>query len=489
MNAERNENLGSVSSGGMDALCELSLRSLSALLRSREVSARELMAAHLRRVRVTNPKINALVSLAEEARCLEMAAAADERLAGGAVVGPLHGLPAGIKDTEPAVGFPFTRGSPLFAGDYPGQDSVAVERIRRAGALVIGKTNVPEFGMGSHTYNTVFGTTLNPYDLRKSAGGSSGGAAAALTTGMIAVANGSDLGGSLRNPANFNNVVGLRPSPGLVPMTPNLQPFGNLGVKGPMGRTVSDVASLLAVMAGPDSRDPQCYPSSPERFALPLERDWRGVRVAWSADLGGLPLEREVRKVMEAQRRLLVELGCVVEEACPDLRGAEECFLTLRSRSTWDQLGGLMELHRERMKPEAIWEIEAGAAVSPTAFARAMGTHVAIQERMRRFHERHDFLVCPVNQVVPFDADLSWPRSIEGVGMEHYVAWMRSAYYISVTGCPAISVPAGFTESGLPVGVQLVGRHRGDFELLQFAHAVEQASGAGRTRPSSRGWS
>lgn len=471
-----------------ESLCLSGLAELSALLRSRKVSARELMTEHWRRIRVINPTLNALVSLASESRCMEMAAEADDHLARGSPVGPLHGLPAGIKDTEPAVGFPFTRGSPIFRQTYPSEDSLVVERIRHAGALIIGKTNVPEFGMGSHTYNGVFGTTLNPYDLRKSAGGSSGGAAAALATGLIAVANGSDLGGSLRNPANFNNIVGLRPSVGLVPTTPNQQPFGNLGVKGPMGRTVSDVAYLLAVMAGPDACDPLCYPCDPTRFAMPLEREWSGVRVAWSPDLGGLPVERAVRHVMEAQRRLLEAMGCIVEEACPDLSGAEEAFLTLRLWSTHHQLGGLLKLHRNAMKPEAVWEIEAGARVTSIELARAMATQVSIAERMRQFHERYAFLVCPVNQVVPFDADIPWPRSIEGCDMEHYIAWMRSAYFISATGCPAISVPAGFTEAGLPVGVQLVGRNRADFELLQFAHAVEQANRVGKIRPTSGLW-
>lgn len=469
-----------------EELCYLGLAELAALLCSRTISARELMAAHWRRIRLINPSINALVSLASESRCIAMAAEADERLARGLPVGPLHGMPAGIKDTEPAVGFPFTRGSPIFRDHDPREDSLVVERIRHAGALIIGKTNVPEFGMGSHTYNSVFGTTLNPYDLCKSAGGSSGGAAAALATGLIDVANGSDLGGSLRNPANFNNIVGLRPSLGLVPTTPNLQPHGNLGVKGPMGRTVADVAYLLAVMAGPGPHDPMCFPCDPTRFALPLEREWRGTRVAWSPDLGGLPVERAVREIMEGQRRLLESMGCIVEEACPDLSGAEEAFLTLRLWSTHHQLSGLLKSHRHAMKPEAVWEIEAGARVNSTAFDQAIATQEAIMERMRHFHERYSFLVCPVNQVVPFDATIPWPTAIEGVGMDHYIAWMRSAYFISATGCPAISVPAGFSESGLPVGVQLVGRNRMDFELLQFAHAVEQAGRAGRIRPTLR---
>jgi amidase len=255
-------------------LCFTDARELARLVRERKLSARELMSAHLGQIARINPKINAIVAKLEDEKCLELADKVDQRQARGENAGALHGLPIAIKDTEAAVGFPFTRGSPIFRNDMPAADSVVVERLRKAGALIIGKTNIPEFAMGSHTYNKVYGATLNPYDLTRSAGGSSGGAAAALAAGLIPMANGSDLGGSLRNPGNFNNIVGFRPSVGLVPIAPAPMPFGNLTVKGPLARSVADIAFLLTVLAGPDERDPACYPSDPVLFAKTLETEY-----------------------------------------------------------------------------------------------------------------------------------------------------------------------------------------------------------------------
>ncbi len=467
-----------------DPLYFLEARALADALRSGTVSARELMEVQLQRVARLNPRLNALVAQLDHDRCLELAEAADEQRAQGRDLGILHGLPFAVKDTEPAVGFPFTLGSTVFRNQFPADDSVVVERIRRAGALIIGKTNVPEFGMGSHTYNRVYGTTVNPYDPTRSAGGSSGGAGAALAAGLVPLANGSDLGGSLRNPGNFNNVVGFRPSVGLVPNAPTSMPFGDLAVKGPLARTVSDAALLLSVMAGPDDRDPACYPSDPLIFRRPLERDVDGVRVAWCPDLGGLPLDPEIREVLEGPRSILERLGCVVEETAPDLSGADETFLTLRRWRTWSLLGPLLHLHRAELKPEAVDEIEAGARVTTAELTRALSCQAQIMERLRVFQKRFDVVACAVNQVPPFDARLDWPREIDGVRMEHYIGWMKSAYWISTTACPAISVPAGFTHSGLPVGIQFVGRYRRDFELMQFAFAFEQATQMGRCRPA-----
>jgi Asp-tRNA(Asn)/Glu-tRNA(Gln) amidotransferase A subunit family amidase len=303
----------------MSDLCFASARELATLIRRRKLSAREVMAEHLAQIERLNPKLNAIVAKLDDDECLELADAADRRLAQKDDVGPLHGLPTAFKDLESAVGFPFTLGSPIFKNFFPTEDTVIVERLRNAGVVPIGKTNVPEFGMGSHTYNKVYGTTVNPYDLTKSAGGSSGGAAAALAAGLLPVADGSDFGGSLRNPANFNNVVALRPTMGLVPLAPFPLPFVGFLAKGPMARSVADTALLLSVMAGADPRDPSCSPSDPSVFAEPLERDLRGIRVAWCPDLGGLPLDRRVRSVLDAQRRTFESLGCIVEEACPDL--------------------------------------------------------------------------------------------------------------------------------------------------------------------------
>ncbi len=412
-----------------------------------------------------------------------MADAADRELASGKLLGPLHGLPIAFKDMESAVGFPFTKGSPIFKDVMPAEDSVMVERLRRAGAIPIGKTNVPEFGMGSHTYNKVYGTTFNPYDRTKSAGGSSGGAGAALAAGMLPLADGGDLGGSLRNPANFNNIVALRPTVGLVPIAPTPLPMIGVSVKGPMARSVSDAAFMLSVMAGADGRDPQSYPSMPSVFTSPLERDWQGVRVAWSPDLGGLPLDGRVRTVLDQQRQVFLDLGCIVEDATPDLSDVDEIFLTLRSWANWNTNGALLAEHRSVMKPEAIWDIEAGARLTGADVARAIIRHGALLERMRVFQKKYEFLVCAVNQVPPFDAHLDWPKAIDGVTMENYVAWMKSAYWISTTCRPAISVPAGFTPEGLPVGIQIVGRHRDDIGVLRMGHAFEQATGVGKRRP------
>lgn len=470
-------------SSATDDLCFMSGRELARLLHDGRLSAREVMAAHLRQIGRVNGKLNAIVAKLDDDGCLALAEAADARKARGEPLGPLHGLPIAIKDNEPAVGFPFTRGSPIYRDELPKTDSVVVERFRNAGALLIGKTNVPEFSMGSHTYNNVYGTTVNPYDLNKSAGGSSGGAAAALATGLIPIANGSDLGGSLRNPANFNNVVGFRPTIGLVPMAPSIMPFGNLAVKGPMARNVADVAFLMTVMAGPDSRDPACYPSDPAGFGQPLERNFKNVRVAWCPDLGGLPLHPEVRTVLDKQRAIFEQLGCLVEEAHPDLSGADEAFLTLRAWRTWSNYGALLKDHRAKMKPEAVGEIEAGARLTGADLTKAMTVQGQIMERTNVFQRKYEFMICAVNQVPPFDAKLDWPKEIAGTKMDHYVAWMKSAYWITATGCPAISVPAGFTPDGLPVGIQLVGRYRADFQLLQLAHMFEIATKVGKRRP------
>jgi amidase len=376
-----------------------------------------------------------------------------------------------------------TKGSPIYRDQVGTEDTVIVERIRRAGAIPIGKTNVPEFGMGSHTYNNVYGNTRNPYDPSKSAGGSSGGAAAAIASGMLPFADGGDLGGSLRNPANFNNIVALRPTVGLVPIAPTPIPFVGMSVKGPMARSVGDVAFLLGVVAGADARDPMCFPSQPAEFAASLERDFTNVRVAWCPDLGGLPLDRRVREALASRRKTFEDLGCIVEDACPDFGNVDEIFFTLRAWASWNVNGPLLEKHRSQIKPEGVWEIEQGARLTGENVARALMEQGQLLERMRRFQERYEFLICAVNQVPPFDAALTWPREIDGTAMATYISWMKSAYWISTTCRPAISVPAGFTDDGLPVGVQIVGRYRDDLNVLKLAHAFEQSTLVGRRRP------
>ncbi|MCA9858790.1 MAG: amidase, partial [Thermomicrobiales bacterium] len=315
---------------------------LSERIHKKDVSAREVMEAHLAQIEKVNPQVNAIVSMLDPDEAIEHAVGKDRALASGAEVGPMHGFPHAVKDLCDAAGFPTTQGSLLFKDNIATQDALIVERVRQAGGIVIGKTNVPEFGLGSHTYNRVFGPCHNPYDLTKSAGGSSGGAGAALASGMLPLADGSDTGGSLRNPGNFNNVVGYRVSPGLVPAWPNSKPWLGLGVKGPMARTVDDCAFFLSVLAGPDPRDQLAYPVDPARFRQPLDRDFNGVKVAWCPDLGGLPLDPRVRSTLEAQRATFEALGCTVVDTAPDLSGAEECFQILRAASMAEDERGLL---------------------------------------------------------------------------------------------------------------------------------------------------
>jgi len=466
-----------------DELCFSSAVELARMIHTRQISAREVMAAHLSRIERFNPRLNAIVAKLDDDACLKLADAADRRTASGEPLPPLHGLPTAFKDLQPAVGFPYTRGSPIYKDAMPAEDSVFVERLRRAGVIPIGKTNAPEFGMGSHTYNKVYGTTVNPYDLTKSAGGSSGGAASALAAGLMPIADGSDLGGSLRNPGNFNNIVGFRPSVGMTPTWPTSFPLLGFSVNGPLARSVADVAFLMSVMTGPDARDPSLLPADPAVFRGALARDFRGVRVAWCPDLGGLPLERSVRDVLEAQRRTFEDLGCIVEEAVPDLTDADSIFLTLRAFRSAANYGPLLAQYRDLLKPEAITEIEQGQALTRDAVALAMMKQSQLFDRMRKFEERYAFTLCAVNQLPPFDAKIDWPKTVAGVAMEHYIAWQKTCYWITATFRPAISVPAGFTRDGLPVGIQIVGSWRDDFGVLQLGHAFEQATKVGLRRP------
>ncbi|MFC7328820.1 amidase [Marinactinospora rubrisoli] len=458
-------------------------REMADMLRRREISARELLAAHLARIATVNPAINAVVTLSAD-RALEEAAAADERLASGAPVGPLHGLPMAHKDTHDTAGIRTTYGSPFLTGNVPDRDELVIERLRAAGAITIGKTNVPEFAAGSHTFNPVFGATLNPYDTTRSAGGSSGGAAAALAAGLHALADGSDMGGSLRNPASFNNVVGLRPSPGRVPTYPAPLGWSTLSVQGPMARDVADTALLLSVMAGPDPRSPIALDTPGREFAAPLDRDLTGLRVAWTPDLGGaFQAERAVLEVLAPAVRVFEELGCRVEETAPDLTGADEVFRTLRAWTFESAYGHLLDADPQRLKASLAWNIEEGRKLAGPDIARAERLRTEIFHRVREFFEHYDVLLLPVSQVVPFDARLEYPADIDGVPQATYLDWMRSAYHITVTGGPALSVPAGFTPEGLPVGLQIVGPHRADRFVLEVGHAFEQATGFGRRRP------
>jgi amidase len=463
-------------------LCFLPATELARRIRAREVSAIEVMQAHLAQIERVNPQVNAIVTLLPE-QALEGAHAADAALALGAEVGPLHGLPIAHKDLFLTKGIRTTSGSPIYKDFVPDEDALIVERLRRAGAIAIGKTNVPEFGAGSQTFNPVFGATLNPYDLTKTCGGSSGGAAVALACGMLPIADGSDMGGSLRNPAGYCNVVGLRTSPGRVPAWPAKAPWSPLSVQGPMARTVADAALMLSAIAGPDPRAPLSIAEPGDRFAQPLDRDLRGVRIAWSRDLGGLPVDPRVTAAIDAQRHVFERLGCVVEDADPDWSGADEAFKTWRA---WDfelGLGELLDTHRDQLKDTVIWNIEAGRRLTGPQLAAGERARAALYQRLWEFMERYAFLALPVSQAPPFDVTQPYVAEIAGVAQTTYIDWMRSCYYVSITGLPAISVPCGFTPEGLPVGIQLVGRHQDDWGVLQLAHAFEQATGFWKTRP------
>ncbi len=458
------------------ALCYLTATELALKIRSGEISAVETMEAHLAQIEKVNPQVNAIVTLVPEL-ALEQARKADEKLAQGGKLGPLHGLPVAHKDLVPTKGIRTTFGSPIFQDFVPEEDALLVERIRNAGGISLGKTNTPEFGAGSQTFNQVFGVTKNPYDLSKTCGGSSGGAAVSVACRMLPFADGSDLGGSLRNPTNFCNVVGFRPSVGRVPSWPNESGWNSFAVDGPIARTVEDTALLLSVLAGPDARSPICLPESGAVFQQSLERNLKGIRIAWSADLGGLPVDSRVTETLEAQREVFEDLGCIVEEGFPDFTDADEIFKTFRAWYFELKLASLLPEHREKMKETVIWNIESGMKLSGPELGRAEVKRTALFHRVREFMKNYDFLALPVSQVPPFPLEQEYVSEINGMKMETYLDWMRSCYYITVTGQPAISVPSGFTDDGLPVGLQLVGRPQDDLGVLQLAYAFEKATG------------
>ncbi|HXU90114.1 MAG TPA: amidase, partial [Methylomirabilota bacterium] len=464
-----------------DELCFTDATELAARIRRRDISVTEVVQAHLAQIERVNPKVNAVVTLTAE-RALDEARAKDAALAHGEAAGPLFGLPVVHKDLVPTRGIRTTFGSPIYRDHVPDVDALIVERLRAAGAITLGKSNTPEFGAGSQTFNEVFGRTLNPYDPTKTCGGSSGGAAVALACGMVPIADGSDMGGSLRNPAAFCNVVGLRPAPGRVPVWPTGSAWMPFSVQGPMARTVADVALLLSVMAGPDPRSPIAIRESGEPFRAPLERDFKGVCVAWSQDLGGLPIDGRVREVLTAQRKTFETLGCVVEDGEPDFKDAREIFQTWRAVAFAAKYGPLLAQHRRQMKDTVVWNIEQAGTLSARDVGDAEVRRTELYHRVREFMERHEFLLLPTTQVPPFDVTQAYVTEIDGVRLPTYIDWMRACSDITVTGLPAISVPAGFTADGLPVGLQIVGRHQDEWGVLQLARAFEQATGFGRRR-------
>ncbi|MCG7203689.1 amidase [Streptomyces arenae] len=472
----------------MHDIVALDAVSLSRAVRQRALSCVEVMQAYLEHIERVNPPVNAIVGLQDPELSLAQARERDEQLDRGEYLGWMHGFPHAVKDLAAAAGLPFTMGSPLFEDQVATEDELFVARLRAAGAVFVGKTNTPEFGLGSQTYNPVWGTTGNAYDPVLTAGGSSGGAAAAVALRMVPVADGSDFMGSLRNPAAFNNVFGLRPSAGRVPEPGFLV---SPAVVGPMARTTEDLAALLSVMAGADPGTPLANSEDPAVFTRSLERDFRGTRIAWVGDWNGhLATEPGLLELCESSFAVFESLGCSVEGALPDFSPERiwETFLTWR---WWGNAAAGHDFHRHeerraRLKPEAVWEIENGLRLSGLDVSTAAAARAELYAAVQRLFERYDFVLAPSAQVFPFDKKVHWPTEIDGRPMDTYHRWMETVACWSLTGLPVLGMPVGFGARGLPMGVQLIGRHQADLAVLQLGHAYEQATHwVDRTPPPS----
>lgn len=473
-------NPGGDVTGKAPELCRLDAGTLCRLIARRDVSAREVVGAFLDHIEAINPTYNAIVSLRPREEILTDADAADAALARGEAAGPLHGLPQAIKDLAPTKGITTTFGSPLFADFVPTADAIMVARMRAAGAIIIGKTNTPEFGLGSHTYNPVFGATRNAYEPARTAGGSSGGAAVALATRMLPVADGSDFGGSLRNPAAYNNVFGFRPSQGRVPSLPAPEGFfSQLGTEGPMARNAADLARLLSVQAGYDPRAPLSLDGAARGYEALLDADLKGRRIAWLGDLGGhLAMEDGILSLCEGGLRHLTDAGLVVEPHVPafDFETLWQAFVTLRHFMVGGKLKPLYDdpAKREKLKFAARWEIEGGERLSAYRLYEASTVRTAWYACVLRLFERFDYLALPSAQVFPFPVEEEWPREIAGRPMDSYHRWMEVVAPATLSGCPVASVPVGFNADGLPMGMQIVGRPRDDLSVLQLVRTYEQ---------------
>jgi amidase len=460
---------------------------LSEAIRAKKVSCVEVLTAYLDHIDRLNPQVNAIVALQDRAGLLAQAQEKDEELARGALLGPLHGFPFAVKDLAPVRGIPTTMGSPILKDNVPAADSVMVARIRAAGAIFVGKTNTPEWGLGSHTYNPVYGATLNAYDQTRSAGGSSGGAAVSLALRMLPVADGSDYAGSLRNPAGWNNVFGFRTSYGRVPSEARDPFMPTMGVSGPMARNVPDLALLLSVQAGYDARAPLSIAGDGATFRGQLTRDFKGTRIAWTGDHGGaIPYEPEVLDVCRAALKSFEQLGCIVEEARPDfsMEALWAAFLPLRC---WHTAGPLMAYYRDPvkralLKPEAVFEIESALKLSALDITAASAARAQWYEAVRQFFGKYDFFLVPTAQLFPFDATIDWPKAVAGTKMEIYYEWQKGVIPTTMAGLPALAVPAGFSATGLPIGLQIAGPNQSEFACLRLAHAYDLATGWTRKR-------
>ena len=466
----------------MDALA------LSRAIKSKQVSCVEVMNATLDHIGRLNPKVNAIVSLQDRGGLIMQSQARDAQLAGGEYCGWMHGFPLAVKDLIATKGIRTTQGSPIFKDFVPTTDAIVVERMKRAGGIVIGKTNTPEFGLGSNTYNDVFGRTLNAYDQSKTSGGSSGGAGVAVALHMLPIADGSDHGGSLRNPAAWNNVFGFRPSYGRVPAQGLDVFYAYMGVQGPMARNVPDLAMLLSVQAGHDPRLPLSNRQDPAQFAGDLRRDFKGTRIAWSGDFGGaIPFEPGVLNLCKVALKSFEALGCIVEEATPDFP-IEKVWHNWRTLRAWQTGIALKQLYndpgkRPLMKPEAIFEVESGQKLSAFEIYDASAVRSTWYQAVRAFFEKYDYFILPAGQVFPFDSTMDWPKIINGRTMDTYHRWMECMVVVTMSNCPALAVPAGFNDRGLPMGLQIVAPNHGELACLQLAHAYDEATGWVAKRP------
>jgi amidase len=455
---------------------------LSKAIHSKQVSCREVMQAYLKQIETHNPASNAIVSLAPQEALLAQADERDTQLARGQSMGWMHGLPQAVKDLADVEGFRTSQGSPLTPLTPAGKDGLMAARMRAAGCIMIGKTNTPEFGLGSHTFNEVFGATRNAWDPTKTAGGSSGGAAVALAQRMLPVADGSDFMGSLRNPAGWNHVFGMRPSQGRVPKPSAPDVFiAQLGTEGPMARTVSDLTMLLSTQAGYDARAPLSIQESGAAFAQSLDANMKGKRVGWLGNLNGyLPMESGVLEICQSALEVLETTGCKVDAATLAMKPEEiwDAWLVWRKALAGASTGAYAHLPnwREKVKPEAQWEYDQSLDLTGTQLMKASATRTRFYQSMLTAFESFDVLAVPSAQVWPFDIKERWPQTIAGRTMDTYHRWMEVVLYPTFAGLPAICVPAGINAQGLPMGLQLIGKPTGDFELLQVAHAYEMAA-------------
>lgn len=452
-----------------EALYKLTARAAVKALRAGEIAPVELIEASLTRIAATDPKVNALPTLcSERARRFAASVRRDSLLAG---------LPIAVKDLVDVAGVRTTYGSPIFAEHVPARSDILVETLEQNGAVVIAKSNTPEFGAGANTFNEVFGTTLNPWNCALTCGGSSGGAAVALAVGQVWLATGSDLGGSLRTPASFCGVVGLRPSPGRVANGPKMDAFDTLAVEGPMARNVGDLALMLDAMVGDAAGDPLALPPPARSFSAAVAAPAAPKRVGFSPDLGGWPIKAEVKEVCARAAHRFAGLGAAVEEAAPDFRDAREIFQTLRALGFVVNHGDKLRLHRDKLKPDVVWNIEKGLALTAEEVARAIRGRAALADRVADFFRHYDLLLCPAAIVPPFPVEQRYIAEVEGHRFDNYVDWLGITYAVTLTACPALSVPCGFTPDGLPIGLQIVGRPRGEADLLAAAALFEAEAG------------